>query len=291
MPATSRNTLSGVVPALITPLTAQGEVNVAVLEQLLQRLYAAGVDGVYVCGNTGEGMRCNAAIRKTVLETAVRCSPAGKLVIAHIGAARLEEALELARHAARHGAHALSSLPSGTEFESIYSSYSSLSAATDLPFLVYYFPEVAPGIRTMDEIRRLCTLPNIAGLKFTDFDLYRMSMLTRDGWTIFNGRDEVFAAGLLMGACGGIGSFYNVAPELFLETYRLARAGQFVEARRTQDRINDLITIVLRFPIIPALKAMLGWRGLDCGPSLTARALTGEESGQLRSALQQAGFE
>ena len=285
------STLAGVLPALITPLTAEGHVNVEVLEQLLDRLYAADVQGVYVCGNTGEGMRCTLAMRKTVLETAVRCSPPGKLVIAHVGAERLDDAIDLARHAGQHGAHALSSLPLGTEFESIYSYYSSLAAATKLPFLVYYFPEMAPGIRTMEEIRKLCELPNIAGLKFTDFDLYRMSMLTRDGLTIFNGRDEVFAAGLLMGACGGIGSFYNVAPELFLETYRLAREHQFVEARHTQDHINDLITIVLRFPMLPALKAMLEWRGLACGPSLTARPLTTEEAGQLRSALEQAGFQ
>ncbi len=282
--------LGGVLPALITPLTDRAELNVAVLEQLLDRLYMAGVDGVYVCGYTGEGMRCTSDIRKTVLETVVRRSPHGKLVIAHVGADRLEDAIDLARHAAHHGAHALSSLPPGTEFESIYSNYSLLSAATDLPFLVYYFPEIAPGIRTMDEVRRLCALPNIAGLKFTDFDLYRLSMLSREGVTLFNGRDEVFAAGLLMGACGGIGSFYNVAPELFLETYRLAREGRFVEARRMQDRINDLISIVIRFPMIPALKAVLAWRGIPCGPSLTSRALTADESHQLRGAMEQAGF-
>lgn len=283
--------LQGVLPALITPLTGAGEVDVEVLEGLLARLYAAGVDGVYVCGNTGEGMLSRVATRRTVVETAVRCSPPGKLVIAHVGAQSLDDAITLARHASDTGAHALSSLPPGGDFDGIHNWYKSLASATSLPFLVYYFPDAVPGIRTMEEIRRLVSLPNIAGLKFTDFDLYRMSMLSRNGFTVFNGRDEVFAAGLLMGACGGIGSFYNVAPELFLETYRLARQGEFTEARRIQDRINDLITIVLRFPMIPALKTMLGWRGLPCGVSLTARPLTGEETEQLRFALEQAGFE
>jgi N-acetylneuraminate lyase len=283
--------LQGVLPALITPLTPAGDVDVEVLERLLHRLYAVGVHGVYVCGNTGEGMRAQLTARKTVLQTAVRCSPPDKLVIAHVGAHTLEEALTLAQHASDTGAHALSSLPPPGEFEAIHAWYSSLASATSLPFLIYYFPDAAPGIRTMEEIRRLVSLTNIAGLKFTDFDLYRLSMLSRDGFTLFNGRDEVFAAGLLMGACGGIGSFYNVVPDLFLDTYRLAREGRFADARRMQDRINDLITIVLRFPMIPALKAMLGWRGLPCGPSLTARALTVEETGQLQSALEQAGFE
>ena len=282
--------LQGVLPALITPLRADGGVDVDVLQRLLERLYAAGVHGVYVCGNTGEGMRCPVDMRERVLEAAVRCSPPGKLVVAHVGAQSLEDALHLARHAADAGAHALSSLPPAGEFSAIESWYRALGSSTGLPFLIYYFPEMAPGIRTLDEIRQLAALPNIAGLKFTDFDLFRMSMLSRDGLTIFNGRDEVFAAGLLMGATGGIGSFYNVAPELFLEVYGLAREGLFTEARRVQDRINDLITIVLRFPMIPALKAMLEWRGLPCGPSLTARPLSIEECRDLRSSLEQGGF-
>jgi N-acetylneuraminate lyase len=282
--------LEGVLPALITPLNQAGDVLVDVLERLLERLYAAGVHGVYVCGNTGEGMQSSVTTRKNALETAVRCSPPGKLVIAHVGARNLEDAITLARHAADTGAHALSSLPPVGDFEAIHAWYSALASATSLPFLIYYFPEAAPGIRTMEEIRRLGSLPNIAGLKFTDFDLYRMSMLSRAGFTLFSGRDEVFAAGLLMGAHGGIGSFYNIAPELFLDVYRLAREGRYPEARRVQDRINDLISIVLRFPIIPALKAMLEWRGLPCGPSLTARPLTAEQSGQLRFAPEQAGF-
>jgi N-acetylneuraminate lyase len=282
--------LEGVLPALITPLSPAGDVLVDVLERLLERLYAAGVHGVYVCGNTGEGMQSGIATRKKALDTAVRCSPPGKLVVAHVGARNLEDATTLARHAADTGAHALSSLPPAGDFEAIHAWYSSLASATNLPFLIYYFPEAAPGIRTMAEIHRLGSLSNIAGLKFTDFDLYRMSMLSRAGLTIFNGRDEVFAAGMLMGAHGGIGSFYNIAPELFLDVYRLAREGRYPEARRTQDRINDLISIVLRFPMIPALKAVLEWRGLPCGLSLTARPLSVEECGQLRFALEQAGF-
>ncbi len=282
--------LEGVLPALITPLSPAGDALVGVLERLLERLYTSGVHGVYVCGNTGEGMQSGIATRKKALETAVRCSPPGKLVIAHVGAPNLGDAITLARHAADNGAHALSSLPPAGDFDAIHAWYSSLASATSLPFLIYYFPDAAPGIGTMDEIQRLGSLPNIAGLKFTDFDLYRMSMLSRAGFTIFNGRDEVFAAGMLMGANGGIGSFYNIAPELFLDVYRLAREGNYPEARRVQDRINDLISIVLRFPTVPALKAILEWRGLPCGPSLTARPLTAEQLGQLQLALEQAGF-
>ncbi len=82
----------------------------------VERLYGAGADGLYVCGQTGEGMQQPVSQRRRVTEAAVRCSPAGKNVIVHVGAARQDEAAELARHAAEAGAHAVSSLPPGAGY-------------------------------------------------------------------------------------------------------------------------------------------------------------------------------
>ena len=283
--------LNGILPALITPLTESGAVNEASLERLLERVYASGVDGVYLCGSTGEGMRMPAHQRKQVVDRAVRLSPRAKTVIVHVGAKQPEESVELARHAEQVGAHVLSSLPPAGEFAGIGDYYTQVAQAASLPFLLYYFPEIAPGIRTMERDSRVVRDPNVVGLKFTDFDLFRMSMLAREGLTVFNGRDEVLAAGLLMGAAGGIGSTYNLVPELFVELYKATRACDFVQARKLQDRINDLLVVLLRYPFIPAIKMLLGWSGINCGPSLGARELTREEAGDLRTAVREAGFE
>ena len=82
---------------------------------------------------------------------------------------------------------------------------------------------------------------------------------------MFNGSDEMLVAGLLRGACGGIGSIYNVIPEMFVELYSLTRAGDWAAASVLQDRINVLIRIILRYPVFPAVKTLLKWSGLDCG--------------------------
>jgi len=84
-----------------------------------------------------------------------------------------------------------------------------------------------------------------------------MGNLARPGRCIFNGRDEVLAAGLLMGAGGGIGTFYNLLPELFVEIYDAAIAGRWDAARTAQGRVNTLIRITLDFPLFPAVKQML----------------------------------
>jgi N-acetylneuraminate lyase len=283
----------GILPAVVTPFDDGERFSVAAFERLLDRLYAQGIHGVYVCGSTGEGLLQSVAQRKEVAEAAVRCSPKGKQVILHIGANNTGDAVELTRHAARIGVRAVSSLPpaGGYSFSEIRSYYQAIAAVSEVPVLVYYFPEICPTVSSTEEILELCRIPNVVGLKFTDFDLYKMSILRRHGHVVFNGRDELLVAGRLMGANGGIGSFYNLVPELFLQVYELTESGHWKEARAIQDRINELIEIVLRFPSIPAIKTMLAWAGLDCGQCLKPRrALNATEESQLRALLSQSSF-
>jgi N-acetylneuraminate lyase len=286
--------MHGILPAAVTPLDEAGTFVPAVLEQLLGRLYAAGVHGVYVCGSTGEGMLQSRQQRQAVVDATMACTPRDRLVIVHVGAASLDEAVRLSAHAAKAGAHAISSLPPTSaqfSFPDLRRYYEALAGASDLPLVVYYFPDVAPSIATAEQLETLCDLPNVIGVKFTDFDLFRMGNLAQPGRCIFNGRDEVLAAGLLMGANGGIGTFYNLLPELFVEIYDAAVSGRWDAARTAQRRVNELIRITLDFPLFPAVKQMLAWSGLDCGACLPPRApLDANQQHRLREALTTAGF-
>src|SRR5438874_3183512 len=175
-------TFAGILPAVVTPFDAHGRFAPAAFERLLEAVYEAGVDGLYVCGQTGEGLAQSAEQRKRVAEAAVRWSPPGKTVMVHVGAHRVEEACELARHAASAGAHAVSSLPPlSYPFEDIRRYYKALTEATDLPLFIYYFPEICPAISTADQLLDLCSVPHVAGVKFTDFDLFKLSILKREG--------------------------------------------------------------------------------------------------------------
>jgi N-acetylneuraminate lyase len=264
------------------------------MERLLERVYSAGSDGVYVCGQTGEGLLLGKQDRKQAVDASVRNSPKGKQVIVHVGAASTADAVELARHAATAGAHAISSLPpaGAFSFQEARAYYEAIAAVSDLPVLVYYFPEFSRSVATLDEIVNLCSIPNVVGLKFTDFDFYRLSLIARSGHVIFSGRDEAFACGVLMGASGGIGSFYNLVPELFVQVWRAGSAGDFATARRIQDRINDLVQVVLRFPMLPAIKMLLAWSGIECGHAVAPRRrLTSEEERELREGITAIEFE
>jgi N-acetylneuraminate lyase len=287
-------TLGGILPAVVTPFDANGRFAPKAFEQLLTRVYAAGVHGIYVGGTTGEGPLQSAAERKAVIDAAVAYSPAGKHVMIHVGASAPAEAIDLAAHAARAGAHAISSLPplgGSFNFEEIRDYYHALGAESALPLVVYYFPQLAPALATRAQLTAICELPNVAGFKFTDFDLFTLSQVRRPGLAGFNGRDEVLAAGLLMGADGGIGTFYNLTPELFVQIYEHGRAGRWEEARPIQDRLNALIAFTLRFPLFPAVKQILEWSGLPCGVCLPPRPrLSAQQQSDLRSGLTSIGF-
>ncbi len=288
-----KHRLRGIFPAIVTPFGADGEFATGTFERLLAHLYETGVHGVYVCGQTGEGVLQTVSMRQQVAETAIRCSPKDRAVVLHVGATRLKDAIQLARHAEQIGASAVSSLPPAGHynFAELRGYYAQLAAATSLPLLVYYYPEASRIDITLDQLLDFCTIPNVVGLKFTDFDLYKLHQIRQSGKLIFNGRDEVLAAGLLMGASGGIGTFYNLVPELFLQIYECAQSGKWDHARRAQDQVNELIRITLQFPMLSAVKTMLKWQGFDCGLCLPPRQnLTHEQEQQLRSLIEKSSL-
>jgi N-acetylneuraminate lyase len=198
--------------------------------------------------------------------------PPGKKLLVHVGAPDVQDAIRLALHAAKAGAHGLSSLPPHGAFPKVREYYKRLAGTATLPLILYYFPEVCPeAFQSQDELLEICTRSNVAGVKFTDYNLFLLSRLATLGTLVYNGRDEVLAAGLLMGAGGGIGSTYNLVPELYVDLYRHTLRGEWEQARRLQRDINKLIQVLLEYPLLAALKAALGHAGFECGPVLNGQ--------------------
>ncbi|MBI4893522.1 MAG: dihydrodipicolinate synthase family protein [Acidobacteria bacterium] len=283
----------GILPAVVTPVDQTEQFNPQPFRLLLERCYSAGVHGIYVCGQTGEGLQQSTEQRMRVTEAAMEFSPSGSQVIVHIGAFSTREAVALARHAAASGAAAVSALPpfGSYSFAEIKAYYQAIAEACSAPLLVYYFTPLSGAISHLDQLLDLCSVPNVAGLKFTDSDMYKLAELARSGATVFNGSDEMLVAGLLRGAHGGIGSIYNLIPDLFVDLYSLARAGEWAQAATVQDRINVLIRIILRYPVFGAVKTLLRSAGIDCGPCLRPRRdLSAAESAELIHLITQTEF-
>jgi N-acetylneuraminate lyase len=256
------------LPALVTPLTESGQLDVKSTERLIDHLYKKGVGGLYVTGSTGEGIYLDFEIRQRLVEIAVSLSKGRGNVIVHVGAIQASKTLELAAHAARAGADAVSSIPpfaGGYSWAEVQSFYTELAKASKLPVIAYYIPGLTGQPRSLEELASLLSIPNIAGYKFTEFNLYTMQRLLarfNPGQIMYNGPDEMLALGLQFGAHGGIGTTYNFMPELIVQIARHCREGRFAEAVAVQKQANDIIEPLLVSHGLAASKQILYWQGL-----------------------------
>ena len=283
------HSFSGIYPAFLTPLDENRNFVPRMAERLFAYLLAAGVDGTYVAGSTGEGLLLPVETRKALVETLMPMLPEGKKLIVHVGAQKVETAVELAQHAARKGAQAVSSLPPKGDRNAVREYYTVLARESPLPLILYYFPKAAPEAFTgSEELMEVAGMPNVLGVKFTDFNLYLLQRLVAQGKTVFNGYDEVLAAGLLMGAQGGIGSTYNIMPQVYLEIARAAREGDWETARAWQQRVNRMIEVLVRYPFTAALRTAMRARGFDCGPNLAGQVMTPGQQEQLLNEMDSA---
>ena len=282
-----------ILPALVTPLMPTGELDVASSERLIDHLYKKGVGGLYVTGSTGEGIYLDFDLRKKIVELAVRMSKGRGNVIVHIGAIQAAKAFELAEHAGKAGADAISSIPpfaGGYSWDEVFAFYAELARRSPVPVVAYYIPGLTGQHHSVPNLGSLLKLPNIVGFKFTDPNFYTMQrLLTRFGpdQILYHGQDEALALGFQVGAHGGIGTTYNFMPELILSIYNHCQAGNFREAVAAQKKANDIIEALLTFQGLAASKQILYWQGIIDHPTCAhPRAdLTAAQQRQLRELL------
>jgi N-acetylneuraminate lyase len=286
----------GVYPAAVSPKDDAGRFSAQRLEALVNHLYASDVHGLYMCGNTGEGYLLPVHARKEATEVAVEASKGRGKVVVHVGAPAEEDAVALAKHAAEAGADGISSLPpyvQGYTFDEVHAHYTRLAYASGLPLFVYYIPVITHREFSLAEMDRLLSIEGVAGLKFTNHNLYLMEGIMDGGRNphVFNGHDEVFLAGMAMGAQAGIGTYYNIMPEHFVGIYEAALAGDYEKGRELQRDVNRLIRSAQTVRQNGAVHALLRWQGIECGdPILPARPLDDEEEKRLREELDKAGL-
>ena len=263
--------LVGIFPALLTPFDSKGRVDEENLRRLVSTNIGRGVDGFYVCGSTGEAFLLKPEERKRILETVVS-EVAGRVsIICHIGAIGTDSTIELGKHAEAAGADAVSSIPpfyykfSAAE---VVGFYRDIADAVGLPVIPYNFPALSGVTLTGDLIRQLRENSRIIGVKFTSNDLFQLERMKKDDPTliVYNGFDELFLAGLAMGADGAIGSTFNFMPEKFIGIRERVGAGDIVGARAFQEKANEVIQVLLGTgKPLNAHKFILGLQGIPCG--------------------------
>ena len=275
--------LHGVYPALITPFDKAGGVNGTVVKEIVDWHLEAGVNGFYICGGTGEGLLLSAQERKLMLEATVRAASGRGKVIAHVATLDTATTIDLAKHAAANGAAAVSVLPPiyyKVDSLGLMEHYRLIASAARLPLFVYHIPALTGKSMSVDEMQRLLEIPNVRGLKFSDYDHFTMHRirLLRDDLVVYSGNDEVFLSALNMGANGGIGLSYNFMPQVYVGIYQAFLADDIRRARELQWKACAMIDACFQVFGMGVAKAALQHLGFEVGePRRPLRALTPDE--------------
>lgn len=260
---------NGVFTALLTPFDKNDRVNEKELEKLVKFNLDMGVTGFYVCGSTAEAFLLSADERKQIMDVVKSAAPDATL-IAHIGSVNEREATELALHAKKTGYDAISSVAPfyyKFTFAEIKNYYFRLANAAELPMLVYHIPTFSGVNMGIDEMGQFLRDDRFLGIKYTSNDFFTMEQCKSSFMDkiVYNGFDEMFLAGLSMGADGGIGSTYNFMADKFVKIKALFENGKIAEAQEIQKEANKIITILCKIGVMQAEKEVLNQLGFDFG--------------------------
>ncbi|HET7666172.1 MAG TPA: 4-hydroxy-tetrahydrodipicolinate synthase [Mycobacterium sp.] len=264
--------LSGVLTALATPFTPDGQIDEQALRRLVDRSIDGGVDGVVACGSTGEFAAMSGAERRFVVETVIDQTANRVPVVAQTGAVSTAEAVELSRHAEAAGASVLMVVAPYYEPLSVDETLGYLrtvAAAVDVPIMLYNLP-VATGVNLdPDTVGGLAReIDNIRYIKDTSADMAQAGQLIHrygDVISTFVGWDSLLLAAITEGAAGVMAGTANVMPAQLVSIHRALTRGDLTRAQREWAQLYPLMDAIMSAPFIPAIKAALNALGFPAG--------------------------
>ena len=298
----------GVIPAFYACYDAEGNISPEGIQALTRYFVDKGVKGVYVNGSSGECIYQSVEDRKVVLENVMKAAEGKLTVIAHVACNNTKDSVELARHAESLGVDAIAAIPPiyfRLPEYAIAQYWNDISAAApNTDFVIYNIPQLAGVALTMGLFEEMRKNPRVIGVKNSSMPVQDIQMFKQaagEDYIIFNGPDEQFMSGRVIGAEGGIGGTYGVMPELFLKLDAYVKAGDMDAARNLQYAIDEIIYKMCSAHgnMYAVIKAILKINeGLDLGgvrkplPSLTESdmAIVEEAARMIRDAKAKEGF-
>lgn len=237
----------GVIPAFYACYDEAGEVSSERVQALTGYFLEKGVKGVYVNGSSGECIYQSVEDKKIILENVMKAAKGKLTVIAHVACNNTKDSMELARHAESLGVDAIAAIPPiyfHLPEHAIAQYWNDISsAAPNTDFVIYNIPQLAGVALTMSLFEEMRKNPRVIGVKNSSMPVQDIQMFKAEAgadYIIFNGPDEQFISGRVIGAEGAIGGTYGVMPELYLKMDEYVRANELEKAREIQYAANEV---------------------------------------------------
>ena len=289
--------IKGSIVAIVTPMHADGSLDVPGLRKLIDWHIAEGTDGIVIVGTTGESATVTVEEHCELIRVAVEHTKGRIPIIAGTGGNSTVEAIKLTQHAKEVGADAvLSVVPyyNRPTQEGMYRHFKAIAEAVDLPIILYNVPGRTVADMSNDTVVRLAAIPNIVGIKDATGNIGRGIELLKQvpgDFAVYSGDDATAMALMFCGAAGNISVTANVAPRAMHELCVAAAAGDIARAVEINNRVLSLHQKLFIEPNPVPVKWALNQMGLiPEGIRLPLAPLGNGYHETVRSALREAGL-
>ncbi|XP_063699839.1 N-acetylneuraminate lyase A-like [Culicoides brevitarsis] len=245
----SKFTFRGLMAPVFTVFNEDNSVNVDSIKKYAEYLKKNEVNGVLVNGTTGEGMSLSVSERKSVTEAWTKvCKELDIALMVQIGGAPYPDVVELAKHAYATKVPAMLCLPElyfkpKTE-EDLVDYLKSVSKHAPGVALFYYHIPMFTGVSlNMPRFINLAkaSIPEFAGIKYSNGDLEQISPAVESGVTVFIGSDMILCSALTLGFDSSIMTTLNICPELSVAILKAVKEGRTEDAKKLQWKLNKRV--------------------------------------------------
>ena len=289
--------LHGIIPPVVTPMTADQELDLNGLRKHIDFMLSKGVHGIFVLGTTGEFYALDEREKQEVTAAAVAHCKGRTPVYVGTGAETTREVIRITKMAEKEGADGVSVIapyfikPSQAE---LVDHFKRVAESTKLPVVLYNNPATCGGLSIEPETcAKLAEVPNIIGIKDSSGDLQNtieiIRSTPRDRFAVLNGRDTLILAALQFGAQGAIPASCNIAPDLCVGIYEAFAKGDIEAAKSLQSRLHPIRMAMTLGTGNSAVKEAMGVLGRPAGPSRSPlSAFSDEKKAKLKAILEKA---
>ncbi|MFN8080387.1 MAG: 4-hydroxy-tetrahydrodipicolinate synthase [Kineosporiaceae bacterium] len=298
-PASSaRRPFGSVLTAMVTPFTADGDLDLDGAQALAAHLVATGHDGIVVSGTTGESPTTTDAEKEALLRAVLDAVGDQVTIVAGVGTNDTRHTIELAQEAAKAGAHGLLVVTpyyNKPPAESLVAHFTTVADATDLPCMLYDIPGRA-GVRiTTPVLQRLADHSRITAVKDATGDLVAgMEVMATTDLAYYCGDDALNLPWLAVGASGLVSVTGHVAGAEHAAMVAAVDAGDLVTARTINERLIGVVRAIMSPASQGAIRSKAAMELLGIIGSRATRlpllAASAAEVDEVRHALTTAGM-
>lgn len=288
--------IQGSIVAIVTPMHADGSLDLPGLRKLIDWHIAEGTDGIVIVGTTGESPTVTVQEHCELIKVAVEHTAKRIPIIAGTGGNATAEAIELTRYAKEVGADAsLQVVPyyNRPTQEGMYRHFRKIAESVDLPVILYNVPGRTVADMSNETMLRLAQVPGVVGVKDATGNIGRNTDLLRlapPSFAVYSGDDPTAIALMLCGGKGNISVTANVAPRAMHELCVAAMAGNAAEAVRINNLLLPLHNKLFVEPNpVPVKWAMAEMGLMEHGLRLPLAPLGEEWHETVRAALRESG--